>query len=519
MSATRVEDPTTGKQPQSPAASASAATTATPSSAQSATTATPGWGASAAASSAAGRTPAVDARARAALPTADPAVAALWAQLQDLAGADLPVMGLTAGQRPAADVEVLAGVAAAAEYELARRMHAASTAGALPLPGPGTLLTARAWSHRHARRLARAGALASDHPCLARAWATGLITAEHLDAIATHREPLTNDELAEALTQLEPLWGQLSPLAVTRFLTAAARMLHPPTDGPTREETDAYEARTLSFARLGDTVVFTGELPRIEGEALMTAIDALAERLRTAADHLPAATRRADALITLLHTAASAGTLPTRGGLPIALNVTLHHTACGDPIATTSRGHHLTPHEIRFSTCDPTLTPTVLTPTSPPAATPDHSPTSTGPTPTGFTAAQRIAALAATLLDTHQPLAVGRSSRTATPAQRKALTIRDKGCIIPGCPIPADACQVHHLTEWAAGGTTDLDTLALLCWTHHRQVDLDMWRITPTPPRTLPPTPPPTNTPGVPWPANNNAPFTITTTPRHQWRH
>ena len=49
-------------------------------------------------------------------------------------------MGLLAGDRPTADVDVLAGAFAVVEYELARRMHAASSAGSLPLVGPGAVL-------------------------------------------------------------------------------------------------------------------------------------------------------------------------------------------------------------------------------------------------------------------------------------------------------------------------------------------------------------------------------------------
>ena len=84
----------------------------------------------------------------------------------------------------------------------------------------------------------------------------------------------------------------------------------------------------------------------------------------------------------------------------------------------------------------------------------------------GSSAAARITALATTLLGTRIPLAVGRTARTATPAQRRALAARDKGCIIPGCGIPAEACQTHHVTDWAAGGDTDLPNLALFRLSH-----------------------------------------------------
>jgi hypothetical protein len=417
------------------------------------------------------------------------------------------------------------------------------------------VLSARGWASGHARRLARTGALAAAHPSLAAAWAAGIITSEHVDAVARNTGPLTADELAAVIGELGTRWGQWSPPMITRFVLSAVRLLHPPTGtGPDRDEADAYSCRDLSFALLGDTVILAGTLPRLEGEAVIAAIDALAERLRSTAEHVPAGARRADALVELVTTAATTGALPTRGGLPVALTVTLEHTRAGDPIWTTSRGHTLTPAEQRFTACDPTLTPiAVTTPgprppdecTGPGARCPDTlegrfdaegpapmagapvagaaptSPAGSAP-PTPPTPAARIAALAAVLFDGPRiPLAVGRTSRTATPAQRKALATRDSGCIIPGCPIPAENCQAHHVTDWSAGGPSDIDNLALLCWTHHRQVDLDMWTITPTEPGKPgePVTPPPPDTPPeTPWPANNRAPWTITRTQRTRWR-
>ncbi len=468
----------------------------------------------------------LDPRTAAALPDASPEVADLWARAGSVAGGDLPVMGLVAGDRPTADVEVLAGAFAAVEYELARRMHAATTAGAVPLAGPGAVLTARGWAAPQARRLARAGALAADHPTIATAWAAGLITAEHVDAVARHADTFTTEELAAVLRELTDHWGRWSPAAIARFVAAAARMLHPPPGDPGRDEADAHACRDLSFAVLGDTVVLSGALPRLEGEAVIAAIDALAEELRSTADHVPAGARRADALVELVNTAAATDTLPTRGGLPIALTVTLEHTTTGDPIWTTSRGHHLTPAETQFVACDPTLTPILLTTTTtagPNAADPATPPHPGPPTPTPPaqpTPADRITALAALLLGgPRHPLAVGRTSRTATPAQRKALATRDHGCIIPGCPIPAEHCQAHHLTDWANTGNTDIDNLALLCWTHHRQVDLRMWSIEPAHPTDPPPDRPhPTAPPDTAWPANNGAPWVIRGTPRQRWR-
>jgi hypothetical protein len=65
-------------------------------------------------------------------------------------------------------------------------------------------------------------------------------------------------------------------------------------------------------------------------------------------------------------------------------------------------------------------------------------------------------------------LDLGRATRLATSNQRKALAVRDGGCVAPGCTIAPWACEAHHVPEWENGGTTDLDTMALLCPSHHR---------------------------------------------------
>ena len=489
----------------------------------------------------------VDPRAVSALPAASADVVTLWDQSTSCAVGVLPAMGLLAGDRPTADVEVLAGAFAAVEYELARRMHAATTAGSLPLVGPGAVLAARGWASPQSRRLARTGALAAAHPSVAAAWAAGIITSEHVDAVARNIGPLTDDQLTAVIAELGTRWGQWSPPMITRLVLSAIRLLHPPADDqPTGDEAAAYASRNLSFALLGDTVILSGTLPYLEGEAVIAAIDALAERLRSTADHVPAGARRADALVELVNTAATAGALPTRGGLPVALTVTLEHTRLGDPVWTTSRGHLLTPSEQQFTACDPTLTPIAVT--TPGWGTPEEStdlgthcpdtlegmfdiegtapkdgaaPVDGGGTrsTSAPTPAARIAALAALLFDGPRiPLAVGRTSRTATPAQRKALAARDGGCIIPGCQIPAENCQSHHIQDWAAGGASDIDNLALLCWTHHRQVDLNMWTIDPAEPGVTVAEPSAGAPPGTPWPGNNGSPWTIHTQHRTRWR-
>ncbi len=88
--------------------------------------------------------------------------------------------------------------------------------------------------------------------------------------------------------------------------------------------------------------------------------------------------------------------------------------------------------------------------------------------------ARRLACTAKILpavLDGHSlPLDLGRAKRLFTPAQRKALLIRDQTCRAEGCDTPGTWCDAHHLNPWHAGGTTDLDNAVLLCPHHHHRI-------------------------------------------------
>lgn len=61
--------------------------------------------------------------------------------------------------------------------------------------------------------------------------------------------------------------------------------------------------------------------------------------------------------------------------------------------------------------------------------------------------------------------------------QRKAITLRDGGCIIPGCHVPAAWCEIHHVIEHSRGGPTHCDNGVLLCWFHHRTLGRSGWEI------------------------------------------
>ena len=76
-----------------------------------------------------------------------------------------------------------------------------------------------------------------------------------------------------------------------------------------------------------------------------------------------------------------------------------------------------------------------------------------------------------------RPLDLGRTRRVVPLSLRRALEIRDRGCIIPGCDRPAGWCHAHHIQHWADGGETDLSNLALICQHHHTELHLGHWHI------------------------------------------
>jgi len=76
-----------------------------------------------------------------------------------------------------------------------------------------------------------------------------------------------------------------------------------------------------------------------------------------------------------------------------------------------------------------------------------------------------------------EPLDAGRASRDPTPAIRRALNTRDKGCAFPGCDRPPKWCISHHIRHWENGGHTNCANLVLLCGHHHRVVHHHGWDV------------------------------------------
>jgi len=82
------------------------------------------------------------------------------------------------------------------------------------------------------------------------------------------------------------------------------------------------------------------------------------------------------------------------------------------------------------------------------------------------------------LFDEHgQIVSIGTTARIFNAVQRRAIILRDRECIIPGCHVPATWCEIHHVKEWADGGPTHTSNGVALCWHHHRTLDTSGWQI------------------------------------------
>jgi Domain of unknown function (DUF222) len=79
----------------------------------------------------------------------------------------------------------------------------------------------------------------------------------------------------------------------------------------------------------------------------------------------------------------------------------------------------------------------------------------------------------------HAPgrLDLGRATRLANRAQRRALRGLYSCCAIPGCAVRYDRCKLHHIVWWRHGGRTDLHNLLPVCAAHHAKIHHSGWAV------------------------------------------
>jgi hypothetical protein len=177
-----------------------------------------------------------------------------------------------------------------------------------------------------------------------------------------------------------------------------------------------------------------------EGTEPLSAEPAVGNAFR---DHRTPGQRRHDALVEMCEILLKTGDLPENGGSKPQLTLTIPYDVLRKELktGTLDTGERLSAETVRRLACDAGIIPAIL--------------------------------------DGHGvPLDLGRERRLITGSLRRALVLRDKGCIFPGCDRPARWCQGHHVTPWIDGGETKLADNALICGFHHRLIHNDSgWEI------------------------------------------
>ncbi len=293
--------------------------------------------------------------------------------------------------------------------------------------------------------------LTEDLACLGDLLVDGGTTVGHCSATAAGLRGIGPDVVAASVPALVTLARTLDPPALHRELRERALAVSPEL---AEEQARRQRQRTgLTASELPDgCVAVHGLLEPEPGQALLAALDAIVHGDRRSRDEdgVPderdAPTRRADALASLARHALACradsctGLLPRQAGLRPTVHVlvraeTLLGGEPGGEQPATFAGSQtlLTRRQLLRLSCDADVSRVVLDA--------DGS-----------------------VLD------LGRTTRTVTPGQWKALVARDGGCVVRGCRRRPGECEAHHLRHWSRGGPSDLANYALVCHLHHSQL-------------------------------------------------
>jgi hypothetical protein len=318
--------------------------------------------------------------------------------------------------------------------------------------------------------------------------AAGEISAGHAAVLADATHDLPPARVAEAEGVLVEAARRLDPGRLRR-LTGHLRELIDP-DASEERARARLDRRGLWLAATYDGMVaLDGLLDPEAGETIRSALLPLA-RPTGPEDPRSAAQCRADALCELARQGLEDGRLPQIGGVRPQLTVTVElasllaqHGVGG----VGAWGGMLPGDALRQVACDATVTRAIVHRHHFSDADPGHAHPSRGHAAPGGDGVEAgglaarlhraVALLPAPLGAPAEMLDVGRATRVVAPALRRALAVRDGGCVAAGCDRPAPWTDAHHLTHWLNGGATSLDNLVLLCRTHHRAAHEGGWRL------------------------------------------
>ncbi len=299
-------------------------------------------------------------------------------------------------------------------------------------------------STAEARRVQRRGDLATALPALSAGFMMGSISTANLDAVAIARHKLRHHGdwtvAFDAMdTSIARKAARMNPKRFSSWIGGLVDRLSD--DGETEHADQSQKNTFKSWTSADGRFRASLDLDSLAGEQLQNAIDSEARSLakqRASAgeevhhgEHL-----NANALCSLI---GSATTAKGRPSINVVCDLeTLRKGESNNTIKHTGAGNNLPLSKVRQFLCDAWITHTVIGPSG-------------------------------------RALAVGRSYRTATDAQRAALRVMYDTCAL--CDVRFDYCEIHHIIEWENGGLTNLDNLIPLCSVHHHKVHDTGWTI------------------------------------------
>ena len=201
-----------------------------------------------------------------------------------------------------------------------------------------------------------------------------------------------------------------------------------------------WDRRAVDYAKSIDGIGLGNITLEPEGADIFNrALQRAYDELHRADDPRTPAQQRADALVEIARTYLAGK--PSRANLPHMLVLTDPPTLRGDEVGECrlADGTRISPDTARRIACDANIQTLVLD-------------------------------------ETGVPLALGRSTRTFTPDQYRAMVARDGGCRC--CGASPEHCDAHHVTEWNDQGPTDIDNGMLLCrYGCHRGMHEGHWNV------------------------------------------
>ncbi|ORL09350.1 HNH endonuclease signature motif containing protein [Prescottella equi] len=316
-----------------------------------------------------------------------------------------------------------------------------------------------------AARILALGRMLGRQPEIADAFNAGDISAEHAALIGKFCETPPRGMPNEALGScrkvlLDAASGPAATTTTVRTCISRLERIFESDELPPSEDTERNEFHASKT--LNGRVSVKGDLDAVTGEMLLTALSALTKPRNPVddpAEKRTPARQRADAFAEILRRYLDSGEAPVEGGERPHLSL---HVNASD-LARSESAHEWThPNEGSDLFGDKDI-----------ARMPHMGPLS-------IATARRIACdchLTPIVMDDGVPLNLGRTSRTVSKKQRRALIARDHGCAFPGCGTPPAHCEGHHVKHWADGGPTDLDNLVLLCRYHHQLLHHSHWGV------------------------------------------